>query len=278
MKIGICEWVLPLHGPVLFGKLAELGIRGIQLDDGGPHRQGFPLRNRSVQSLYREYSERYGVALISMGGNELGRSGGLIQEPDSPRGEMCRQIFQNGIQACREMEIPVYLVPTFFGGFIKTRRHYWNLAENLKWACSYAEAYGIRLGLESLLSPKEWEELRLQVGSDWLEIYYDIQNPATYRGIHVAEELMRVDFGRVCQIHVKDGNRCVQGGCQLGDGEAGVWESLSVIRKRGYQGWLVLENGYGRPYFESGHTGWEEQIRSDIGTIKAIEAQEEDRA
>lgn len=88
-------------------KLSELGIRGIQLDDGGPHRQGFPLRDRSVQSLYREYSERYDVALISMGGNELGRSGGLIQELDSPRGEICREIFQNGIQACREMEIPV---------------------------------------------------------------------------------------------------------------------------------------------------------------------------
>lgn len=278
MKIGVCEWVLPLHGPVLFGKLARLGIGGIQLDDGGPHKQGFPLRDRSVQSLYREYSKKYGIALISMGGNELGRSGGFIHAPESLQGLECREIFQNGILACREMEIPIYLVPTFFEGFIKTRRHYSNLAENLKWACDYARSHGVRLGLESLLSPEEWEELWLSVGSDWLEIYYDIQNPATYRGIRVADELRRTDFGKICQIHVKDGKQCVQGSCQLGDGETGAKESLAVIREKGYQGWLVLENGYGRPYFESGHTRWEEQMKQDIGMIKALDVWRENRA
>ena len=61
MKLGICEWVLPIKGPSLFPKLKELGIDGIQVDDWDGHAACNPMCDPYVQSLYLENADKYGI-------------------------------------------------------------------------------------------------------------------------------------------------------------------------------------------------------------------------
>lgn len=80
-------------------KLKELGIDGIQVDDWDGHAACNPMCDPYVQSLYLENADKYGIEMISMGGNALGKEGGMIHAPYSAVGEQCMDTFRHGIDA-----------------------------------------------------------------------------------------------------------------------------------------------------------------------------------
>ena len=75
------------------------------------------------------------------------------------------------------------------------------------------------------------------VGSEWLQIYYDLGN-STGNGYDVASELRLIGNDRLCEVHLKDWSTPLLGseGCMVDNVAAAA--ALSDI---GYDKWLVLE-------------------------------------
>lgn len=268
MKLGICEWVTPIKGPAIFQRLKELGIDGIQLDDWDGSAQNNPLCDPYVQKLYSEAAKKSGVACIGMAGNALGREGGMLFSPETERGKQCWSTFAAALDACDAMRIPVYLAPAFFAGFPRTQAERKSIVKRLKEACDYAAKTEVCVALESIFSAEELLSIWDEIAAPNFGIYYDTQNPVTYAGIDVAADLRKIGPGKIVQIHVKDGVNCVQGSVHLGCGETRFEEAAQAIRDIGYDGWIVLENYYSRPCFQSDYRDPWDRIAKDVEIAK----------
>ena len=45
------------------------------------------------------------------------------------------------------------------------------------------------------------------------------------------------------QLHVKDGIN-EPGGCLLGEGNTDFFPQMEILKKHGYEGWIIIENYY----------------------------------
>jgi sugar phosphate isomerase/epimerase len=68
IKIGICEWVLPLLGTYNCKITSESGLEGIGL---GSYEQGFPLTNEIIQKAYLKAGEKWNIMYPSITVNAL---------------------------------------------------------------------------------------------------------------------------------------------------------------------------------------------------------------
>ena len=121
----------------------------------------------------------------------------------------------------------------------------------MKEACHYCLGSQVTVTLESIFSATELRRLIDWIDSPNFGIYYDTQNPVTYAGIHVPDDIRAIGPGKIAQIHVKDGVGSIQGSVNLGMGETDFFATAEAIREIGYDGWIVLENYYSRPCFSS---------------------------
>lgn len=251
MKLAICEWVTPIKGPAIFPRLKSLGIDGIQLDDWDAAAQNHPLTQSYVQRLYKDAAAQTGISLIGVAGNALGRDGGMILPMDTEQGRRCWDDLTRGLDACAQMKLPIYLAPAFFAGFPRTQAERRRIAQRMKEACHYCLGSQVTVTLESIFSATELRRLIDWIDSPNFGIYYDTQNPVTYAGIHVPDDIRAIGPGKIAQIHVKDGVGSIQGSVNLGMGETDFFATAEAIREIGYDGWIVLENYYSRPCFSS---------------------------
>ncbi len=86
IRIGICEWSLPMYGPYGCRLAGELGLDGVQLEISD-HRRGYPISKPVVQKGYFEVRDRYGIVYPDL----------AFREPDSismlkPKGSKERAI------------------------------------------------------------------------------------------------------------------------------------------------------------------------------------------
>ena len=242
MKLAICEWVTPIKGPAIFPRLKSLGIDGIQLDDWDAAAQNHPLTQSYVQRLYKDAAAQTGISLIGVAGNALGRDGGMILPMDTEQGRRCWDDLTRGLDACAQMKLPIYLAPAFFAGFPRTQAERRRIAQRMKEACHYCLGSQVTVTLESIFSATELRRLIDWIDSPNFGIYYDTQNPVTYAGIHVPDDIRAIGPGKIAQIHVKDGVGSIQGSVNLGMGETDFFATAEAIREIGYDGWIVLEN------------------------------------
>lgn len=268
MKLGICEWVTPIQGPAIFPRLKALGIDGVQLDDWGGGAQNNPLTQSYVQKLYRYAAEETGISLIGMAGNALGKAGGMICPMETSQGQECWSTFTAGLDACAAMGLPVYLAPAFFAGFPRTQADRRRIGERMKEACAYALGTPVRVTLESVFPARELLELWQEIDLPNFGIYYDTQNPVTYAGLKVPEDIRAIGPGKIAQVHVKDGLDSVQGSVHLGLGETDFFGAAQALREIGYDGWIVLENYYSRPCFRSEYRDPWDRIARDVEIAK----------
>ena len=230
----------------LRGKVELLMIQSAadQLRLNGPlHRRSCIIGNRTSIG---EKVQRCAVA-----GNALGRDGGMILPMDTEQGRRCWDDLTRGLDACAQMKLPIYLAPAFFAGFPRTQAERRRIAQRMKEACHYCLGSQVTVTLESIFSATELRRLIDWIDSPNFGIYYDTQNPVTYAGIHVPDDIRAIGPGKIAQIHVKDGVGSIQGSVNLGMGETDFFATAEAIREIGYDGWIVLENYYSRPCFSS---------------------------
>jgi sugar phosphate isomerase/epimerase len=96
-----------------------------------------------------------------------------------------------------------------------------------------ARAAGVTLALENTLSAKQNAEILTRIGSEAVQLYYDVGN-STRNGYDVPAEI-RALGARIACIHFKDGKS------YLGEGDIKFEPIAAAIREIRYQGWIVLE-------------------------------------
>ncbi len=264
-KIGACEWALPIEGPAACKLAADVGLDGIQLDIG-PWERGFTKSRKYVRDMYLEFAHRYGIEFPSMA-VRTGDYYSLVDEPGSVEHEIVRRGILAAVEASEYMDIPLIMVPTFEKSYIQTEHHFRIVVDVLREACKAAAGSGITIAAENTLSVAQTLRMVEEVDSVNFALYFDFQNYYLANDDCtpcVLEEL----YPYVVEVHVKDGRNKELSGALLGTGDADFFASLEVLKRRGYDGWLVSENYYDMPPLCTVHDDPIELLRKDIAVLR----------
>jgi len=249
--IGICDWNLgPMCDPEQIPKAVEATLTGIQVSLGRDADQML-LRDPSIRDRYVELGAQYGVTFhsIALG---LFNSYPLAEEP------RCAVWLIDAIDAAVALGSSNVLMAFFGNGDLRQRdengdfinesggefasfrldeEKVSSVVDTLTQVIPRARDAGVALGLENTISAAQNLEIIERVGSEWLQIYYDLGN-STGNGYDVPTELRMIGNDRLCEVHLKDWNTPLLGAeGSMVDNEA----AAVALNEIGYHKWLVLE-------------------------------------
>lgn len=266
-KLGIVEWALPPMGPYLAKMLKELGLQGMELDFG-EYEEGYRLSNRRIQEAYLECAEAYGFEYPSMALNAL-NTHGMSHDRNSVDGMIAIETIKKGIQAAKEMNIPVVQLPSFHSGDIRTEKDFYNTCEKLRLACELSSGTDMILAMENVLDAEQTLKMIDEVGCDRVKVFFDTQNYHIDRG-YSEPEILAAIAEHVIQVHVKDGFNKAISSAPLGKGDASFLETAEVIKRTNCTEWLFIENFYHWQPLSLMHDDMFELLKADIQTLEDL--------
>ncbi|MBA7537640.1 hypothetical protein ES705_29909 [subsurface metagenome] len=137
-----------------------------------------------------------------------------------------------------------------------------------KWACDEAVEDGIIIAAENTLSTDDTKRFLTEIDRRNLRIYFDTQNYYLHKGYDTPQMLDEL-IENVCEIHVKDGKGKDLSGALLGQGDSDFCGSMEVVKKHGYNGWIVIENYYDQKPISDQDADLKTLIKEDLNTLKA---------
>ena len=173
--------------------------------------------------------------------------------------------FENDLEYKIEKAICIDIVKP---NTIKTEEDLENMAKMLRLVAPAFESSPVELAIESVLSPKQYADLFSYVGSNKMKIYYDTQNPQYFASVYPPDEMRELDISTVAEIHFKDGLRKSQGSVYYGEGETGFADMVSVLKEKGYEGYLVIENFYNKVTWSHKEESVWASIKEDVKRLK----------
>jgi len=249
--IGICDWNLgPMCDPEQIPRAAEADLTGIQVSLGRDPDQML-LRNPALRERYLQLGAEYGVTFHSVALG-LFNTYPLADEPRSAiwlvdaidaaaalgASNVLMAFFGNGdLRYRNEAGEFVNESDTEFASFRLDERKVGSVVDTLIQAVPRARDAGVSLGLENTITAAQNLEIIDRVGSEWLQIYYDLGN-STGNGYDVPSELQAIGNERLCEVHLKDWNTPLLGSS---DGMVDNEAAAAALRNIGYDKWLVLE-------------------------------------
>jgi len=257
--IGICDWNLgPMCDPELIPIAAEADLTGIQVSLGRDPEQ-ILLRDPAVRRRYIELGGQHGVTFHSIA---LGmfNTYPLAEEP------RCAVWLIDAIEAAAALGASNVLMAFFGDGDLRFRddngdfvnqsegefasfrldgAKVTSVVETLKQVVPRAQDAGVALGLENTITATQSLEIIEMVGSEWLQIYYDLGN-STGNGYDVPAEIRMIGNDRLCEVHLKDWNTRLLSSEEAMVDNAAAAAALSEI---GFDKWLVLETEGRRDHF-----------------------------
>ncbi|MCK8824215.1 sugar phosphate isomerase/epimerase family protein [Fuchsiella alkaliacetigena] len=268
IKLGICQWCLPVEGPYGVKLAAELGFDGIQLNIG-THQKGFLLSKQVVKEAYLELGAEFGIEFPSIVTTELDNYS-MVAAEDSKEYQIAMMSITKAIDAAAAMEIPMVMIPSFARSDIRSEEAFARAVEVLKYSCDYAQERGVKIGTESLLSVERLLKLLAEVDRPNLELYFDTQNHYLREGYSIPQMLRELLPNLYPEIHVKDGKDGDLSGALLGEGDTDFYKSMEVLKENNYSGWLISENYYNQRPLSLESDDPVELIRQDIETLKKV--------
>ena len=257
--IGMCDWNLgPKCDPEQVPLAAEATIQGLQVSVEGPDNE-IKLTDPAIRQRFLDLGSEYGVLVHSVAMGLL-NSFPLATDPRAPGW------LTNAIESAAALGAGNVLMAFFGNGDLRLRddagefqneaqegfasyrlndEHVSNVVAILQQATSVAEDHGVVLGLENTISAAQNLEMIERVGSEWLQIYYDLGNSTGY-GYDVPNELTTIGYDRLCEVHLKDWGTPLLGSEDASVDTAGAAAALRVI---GYDKWLVLETSGREDHF-----------------------------
>ncbi len=233
--IGACDWSLKKQQDVAaFDVAKEIGLEGIQVSFSTPGSD-FDLREQAVREKYYQRVDETGIRIASLG------MGILNQQPLATHPESIDWV-ADAIETMVTMKeersdlAPSICLLAFFGkGDINGEPELVDaVIEKLKTVAPEAEANGIELGIESLLSADDHLKVIDGVGSPAIQVYYDSAN-SNRMGYDIYEEVVQIGAERICQIH------CKENGALIGEGVVDFTRFRESLVKAGYDDWLIIE-------------------------------------
>lgn len=268
MKYGICEWSLPVSGTLAIRLAGEMGFDGLQMGEAGGRLMGYPLNNRRVQELYLETAQKYGQRLHSLNLGALLAEGTLNYAPETKQGGFARESLKKGFEACEALGIGTVVITVNS----QDEEQMSNALAHLAYATELASEHGVEIAMESA------QELSVILGilesmQEKIKICMDILNPLRFGTGNPQEQICIFGKEHISHFHLKDSAkdlfRMGERGCTLlGEGDAGFSESVELIKKMKYDGWVISENYYYLPPMCDESSDFFELARKDLLTMK----------
>jgi len=249
--IGICDWNLgPMCDPEQIPRAVEANLTGIQVSLGRDPEQIF-LRDPSVRKRYLELGAEHGVTFHSVALGML-NSHPLAEEPRGAvwvveaievaaalgASNVLMAFFGNGDLRFRDENGDfVNESEGEFASFRLDEEKVTSVVETLIQIAPRARDAGVALSLENTISAAQSLEIIERVGSEWLQVYYDLGN-STGNGYDVPGEIIEIGNDRLCEVHLKDWNTPLLGS---EEGMVDNAAAAAALRDIGYDKWLVLE-------------------------------------
>lgn len=265
---GICEWSLPVSGPLAIRFAAVAGAEGIQLGEAGGRAMGYPLNHPRVQAAYLEEAQTRGVTLHSLNLGALLGEGTLNYAADTAQGTCARESLANGFAVCCGMSIPVIVITVE----PKNEDAFRNVVSHLRFAEELAAESGVEIAVESAQPLPEIQRLFEQLAPA-TKLCMDLLNPLRFQTGDPREQLRAFGPQRISHYHLKDSARELfrpgQRGClPLGQGDAGFFKSAALIRSLTDSAWLISENYYHLPPMNVRHPDFIALAKQDLETAR----------
>ncbi len=212
----------------MFDVARRVGLAGVELNIGRVLLEGkLPLADAALQKQYMEAARanRLAIAGVVL---DIFHTHPLKDDPAAPA------FLPEGIAIARTMQAGVLLLPFFGKGKLAGRGEMGRVADILKEHVGAAEAAGILLGLEDVISAEDNAWIMDRVGSRALKVYYDVGNATNGGGFDAPKEIRWLGGKRICQIHIKDKE-------YMGEGKVNFTECFRAVRDSGYKGYLNFE-------------------------------------
>ncbi len=251
--IGICDWNLgPMSDPEQIPTAAEATLEGIQVSLG-PSPERIVLTDPAIRQRYLDLGQQHGVTFhsIALGlfneyplATDPRAATWLVQAIETAAvigaSNVLMAFFGNGdLRAKGEDGEFINEAEGSFASYRLSEDSVSSVVETLKQMVPRAQDAGVILGLENTISASQNLQIIERVGSEWLQVYYDLGN-STGNRYDVPSELRLIGNDRLCEVHLKDWNTPLLGS---EDGMVNMPAAAAALSDIGYDKWLVLETG-----------------------------------
>lgn len=224
----------------LLAHAAEIGFDGIQICTGGnePGQMAGAIETCHAEAAKRRLS----VGSISL--DYLCSGGSPIAEEPEKR-EAGFQVFRETAEACGRLGIGVILFPFFGKYMVATDKHVARLTAEIGRYAETCERCGVEAALESSMNAAQLRRV-MAAGTARIGVYLDPSNVHQFCGNLLAETEAVKD--RVFEIHAKDKVYGAQSKHmeRLGEGETDLRGAYGIMKRAGYDRWIVLETAAGK--------------------------------
>lgn len=274
IRIGMCDWNLgSACDPDLIPKAQQAKIHGLQVSVG-TDPDNIALRSPEVRRKYLELGKKHGVKVASVAAGGILNQIPLKSEPQSA------VYVIDAIEAASVLGAKNILIAFFGNGDLRlsdsngelrntSRGEYKSyeldsagvtrVVEVMKQIAPRAEDAGVALGLENTLTAEQNLEIIDRIGSDIVQVYYDVGN-STHYGYDIASEIRLLGNDRICEIHIKDWKAPL---LNTGIGEVDFKAAAKVCKDIGFDKWYVLES--------SGRKGkFMEDTHANVAFVQAL--------
>ena len=270
--VGMCDWNLgETAKPEALSKAQSVNLNAVQVSVG-TDPDHIPLRDPAVRDQYKKLSEETGVAICSVAAGGILNKLPLATEPQSA------VYVIDAIEAAKDFGAKCILIAFFGNGDLRRKNKYGKMrdlkdgrfssyeldtkmvqrvVEALRQIVPRAEKAGVALGLENTLTAKQNIDIIDRIGSDIVQVYYDVGN-SWGNGYDVPGELRLLGNKRICEVHLKDWNTPMLG-------SEGAMVDMKACSKAlddiGYDKWVVLETSGRKNQFE-------EDTKTNVAFVK----------
>ena len=231
LRIGVMDTCFRLAGkPEAVAAAAKLGFDGIQLSIGRPGDDGLlPLARPDLQARFLAESKKHKVPLASTYID-------ILHVNCLKNDALARKWVIQGIDLTRKLRAGILMLVFFGKCSLDNREDMDAVIGPLKELAPEAKKAGVVLGFENTISAQDNARILEQVGSEALQVYYDVGNATNMGGFDAPKEIRFLGRKRFCQFHFKDKG-------YLGDGKVDFPACVKAIQEIGFNGFAVLETG-----------------------------------
>ena len=204
-----------------------------------------PFWDPAIRDAYAAAARDEGLSTPSI---ILSIAGKIDFPPDGAERARGIRVIREAIQACALTGIPVMMVPCLKQGRETPQDQIDRLVEDIRACAPDAEAAGIVLGIEDMITADQNIDLLRRIDHPAVRLYYDIGNSIRYDLDPYAEVAALGSL--ICQHHIKDAvanppiddtGRPANVPMLLGEGQADFPRFLRAVRDAAFDGWFVME-------------------------------------
>jgi sugar phosphate isomerase/epimerase len=231
LRVGVTDWSLQLAGKIeAIGLAARLGFDGVQVSLGRvPVDNRLPMDNPDLQAQFVAEAKKQTLKLDGTCLDIL-HVNSLKNKDD----KLAVKWVADGIRLTQALKTQVMLLPFFGKGALTTQPDRDFVAGVLQELAPEAQKAGVVLGLEDTISAEDNARILDQVRSKAVLVYYDVGN-STENGFDAIKEIRWLGPHRICQIHLKDGEK------YLGEGQIDFPTVVHTIETIDFRGYMNLE-------------------------------------